>query len=890
MTTFMLSKSPVRGIRRLVCLATLLGAGLVADAPAQSEAEAAAAKCLAIDALVAQGRIEDAIVASREVMLDGAAPLPFRHQMGRQAALLFRKQLKQTEKSDGVLEEMLKLPGSGEQRASILRDLLYNALYSTQPRNPDTAVARAEVLMNDTSAPIAYRAQAVFELVDVLYGERSPEQKARPLPLAEKILALPDLPMADAIRLREKVQRTLQALGKDDAARDQARYIYAATNAPAASRVAACAYLAQSLIETGAYAKASEFLRTPFAFPGLTAQITAKIVESIGRVAVVQDQFDAALAIYREAYTHFKTSEMTNLVTGLSAAVLVDALRFEEAAKLWIDQGRLLDAADVFGSRHSPFGDRARELRLQMLEDEAAPLALRAKAYSSFLTMDRKDVPIATRYVDVFIRANTNAAAAAFVNMLTANGRGTAYFGDYAGGVRCLEWLKPLVKPNSTFKTTICGLNAYAGLGRLDDAVAFAREALGYAGYTPQELYQLKITAAALTLRDPKASVETCTASLAKADADAVKTFPLSAADRATALEFVGTTLLHARLEPAARAVDSLYRNLYVPEPKKCYTVTYSETPITGIDTWNAVAAKVERQLMDRKYGGNLEFLATDVATGNRGEGIGAGAVSAPAKFTELAFICDVNGIHFRFDAADSQARDVEAKLVGAGSYEGYIAPGANQPYICFLVDLQSGKVDFYNTTYETQNHKRIRSEDITLWRGEHRFTDTGYTTYIFLSWDAYADKLPQAGDLWDFENAHWGRSGSFTWNGLKSIHGRSSWGNLAFNIPPKARIAIKRKLIFNALVRYKAEKRTSHHHEGVLDHWLDAEVGDPVFYAACVKPLVVKLDACIPLVKADMSDADVERVFNEAVFGWNNIRHLVADLRRKYLAQSLAH
>ena len=178
----------------------------------------------------------------------------------------------------------------------------------------------------------------------------------------------------------------------------------------------------------------------------------------------------------------------------------------------------------------------------------------------------------------------------------------------------------------------------------------------------------------------------------------------------------------------------------------------------------------------------------TDVATGARGEGIGTDADAKKQKPTEISFICDDNGLHFRFDAYDERAAEVKARLLGAGSYEGYIAPGENQPYICFLIDLQSGRLDLYNTTYDTMHHRRVTADRSHLYRGEHRFREDGYTTYVFLSWQAYAEKIPEAGTVWDFENAHWGRSGSSTWNGLESIHGRSTWGALVFDIPPGTR------------------------------------------------------------------------------------------------------
>ena len=174
------------------------------------------------------------------------------------------------------------------------------------------------------------------------------------------------------------------------------------------------------------------------------------------------------------------------------------------------------------------------------------------------------------------------------------------------------------------------------------------------------------------------------------------------------------------------------------------------------------------------------------------------------------------------------------------------------------------------------------------MWRSEHRFNPDGFTTYLFLSWQAYSDKLPEAGDVWEFENVHWARGGSFSWNGLKSIHGRSSWGELVFEIPPEALLAIKRERIFEALANYKQEKQTRHHYEGVLDHWNDPAVGDPAFYEARVKPLEERLDSYIERVNPEMGNADIEELYQHAVFGWNNLRHIVSELRREWLQERL--
>ena len=856
--------------------------------PELSGDEVAKLKRQAVDMLVADGRTTDAVALAREVVQDADAPVALRWTLGRKAAEWLRSNLKQPEEAEKLLDELLRLPLDTAQRTAVRLDLIYIVNNVIKPRNPDAAEVRALALINDAEAPPAARGRVAAELLNIFQDERGADRKARPVPVAEKLLAEGKLPVAEEVLLRESLQRALAGLGRGGDARAQAETILANTNAPAASRVAANASLAQTATEAGDYAAAEKRLRQALDLPGLNTTLVAQILESVGRLYLLQEQEDKALPIYQEAYRYFQTPDMTNRVIRLSVAALTEALRFEEAARLWLDRGERLEAAAVLANQYSPFAERARELRLQVLEDETSSREARATAYQSFLTADPRDVPVAVKHHSLFIQSNTNRAVSTFVNRISQAGGGTAYFGDFAGTLRYLGWLKPLVTPNLDFKTTVCGINAYAALGRLDEAVALAREAQVYVGFTPQEIYQMRMTVAALALRDPKAAVAASSAALARAEAANAKDLGLSPAQRADALARAGATVMQANLEPTARAVAALREGLYVPQPRKRYTVTFSDRPISGIDSWDSVAPKTERQLLDRTYGGNMEFLATDVATGNRGEGIGADGGAAQRKPTELSFICDVNGLHFRFDAYDDRTAEVKAKLLGAGSYEGYLAPGENQPYLCFLVDLQSGQVDMYNTTYDNLHHRRVPTERTDLWRGEHRFRDDGYTTYLFLSWEAFAEKIPEAGTIWDFENAHWGRAGSSTWNGLESIHGRSSWGAIVFDIPAAGRVAIKRQLVFNALARYKAEKRTSHHHEGVLDHWLDAAVGDPAFYAARIQPLVKRLDAFIPLVKADMTDADVEQVFNEALVGWNNVGHLVAEERRKYLAAEL--
>ncbi len=62
-----------------------------------------------------------------------------------------------------------------------------------------------------------------------------------------------------------------------------------------------------------------------------------------------------------------------------------------------------------------------------------------------------------------------------------------------------------------------------------------------------------------------------------------------------------------------------------------------------------------------------------------------------------------------------------------------------------------------------------------------------------------------------------------------------------------------------------------------------------PVFYREMLQPVIDQLDSFVPLVTPEMEAATVEKVYEEAVDGWNNIRFIIEELRRRYLSAALA-
>jgi hypothetical protein len=125
-----------------------------------------------------------------------------------------------------------------------------------------------------------------------------------------------------------------------------------------------------------------------------------------------------------------------------------------------------------------------------------------------------------------------------------------------------------------------------------------------------------------------------------------------------------------------------------------------------------------------------------------------------------------------------------------------------------------------------------------------------------------------------------WGRKGNCSWNGLKTIHGRSSWGRLAFELTDADRLRILRTVLVAARREYESEKRPT----GACGRWKNAEVGDPAFYEGVLKPVVEKLDAAAARISAEMDDATVEELAKTALPSWHNFKFEVQRLRADYL------
>jgi hypothetical protein len=358
--------------------------------------------------------------------------------------------------------------------------------------------------------------------------------------------------------------------------------------------------------------------------------------------------------------------------------------------------------------------------------------------------------------------------------------------------------------------------------------------------------------------------------------------------DKADATLRAARTALRAGDTPAARSLFAAYNGLFVQPARAAITCDFVPNAPFDIGSWlNSPLLKVPAASakLDRPYGDNLEFLLlTDSAMTGRSAANG----KEPSGDTDTDFhiACDDAGLHFFFYAYDTKAAEVLDGLVSGGSFEMYFAPGAHQAYYTFLTDTAKGGIEpkDFVTMYPNAQFRMPSAQDGTF-KTETRATDKGFATYVFMSWQLFYDKLPRNGDKWQFEAIRWTRSGGFSFGGSQSVHNRSSWGDIAFSgLTPERLGAIKRAIIFQAVAKYRRAKGLT----GALGNWNDAEVGDPAFYAAQVAPLVEKLDKYADRVSKDMTAAEVETIFHEAVPDWMEIEYRVAALRTQYLKAKL--
>ena len=835
------------------------------------------------------GRPADAVAVAEGLMNDPALPHSYRRELAGYAANLSATALGDPARGEALYKTLLA------QREPTGDYISAHALFADYLEKfaPSNALARAEAcdreIADDPGMPMDQRARHVERMMFrrrtrfpgamrpglLAYGAAFIETNAAALPPKA-----PGLIRAQMLQIANSTDPTVAA--------ETAKFLVDDPEANGWARSEAALRLSTDALSAGDFAAAEKPVRAILSAKVCDTPQTAKLIEQLGRLRIAQNDLDGAIACYNEGFDYDKSPAMTNAVVPMVGRAYGAFFREKEGIAYCEERGQLLAAAALCLTKTYSDEPEARRLWAKVLDDEKQTVAARRAAYEKIF---KTDFARGDRYYDLYVTGSsdfTNSAIRAFNGSITANGEGFGFYGNYDALLHVYEkYLRPLLDTDhraTDYAVAQYVVYAYCSFGRFDDAAKAALHVVETSPkLAPAERYHLRLASAVLPLKGDAAALQKAIAA-----ADAALAGDIPPAARVPKLEFVGCAAMIGNREDLVRALEAYRKSLYVPQPKKRYTVRFSDRQVLGADSWDKLPFKPEEQPMDRVYGGSMEFLKTDVATGDRGEGVGGVSDGSDTAFPTLSIVADVQGLHFRFVSPNPRAREVENRMLEGGSYEGYIAPGANQPYVCFLGRMSTGNFSLYNTAYDSPNHRRIPTENHSLYRSQISYSDDAITTYFMLSWDAYATLIPEKGTVWEFENINWKKPGSACWNGTESIHGRSSWGELVFDISDKDRIAILRRVLFKVAADYRAEKRTNSAGEGILEHWSDPSVGDPAFYEECLAPLVEKLDGYAERVAPGMTDADVVDVAENALREMRDIRFVVERLRADYLRDTL--
>lgn len=325
-------------------------------------------------------------------------------------------------------------------------------------------------------------------------------------------------------------------------------------------------------------------------------------------------------------------------------------------------------------------------------------------------------------------------------------------------------------------------------IGKKAEAAAIAQKYAEQATITPADAVRFRFYAA--VLKGEKT--------------DGLMDSSLSRQDEAAVYLSVARQALTWNMSDVSEEFSKKYEKFFAVQTPRSITVTYSETPISGISSWRAIYPTLEKQYCDIPYRGSMEFLETDVSTGDRKINLNANNNGEKSKFMELTAVCDRYGLHIFLRGEAENARDIERGFAPGISTELYFAPGRNQPYVCMGGGVAS--VDFiWQSTYNHKKHTRIDEKNTkSSFHKESEFTDHDYVLHLFFAWDGFYNKLPQDGTNWRFECLAWAPDGGYSWGGSQQIHSASAWGDLCFDLSKENITEIKKQVILKTFRNYR--------------------------------------------------------------------------------------
>jgi len=305
---------------------------------------------------------------------------------------------------------------------------------------------------------------------------------------------------------------------------------------------------------------------------------------------------------------------------------------------------------------------------------------------------------------------------------------------------------------------------------------------------------------------------------------------------------------------------------------RKVYECRYMENAPYGVTAWS------QSEMVKTGTGKESRFVPynSDAARGLILDATTSRDVNSDPKLkgrdTSFYMAYDSKGWYIYIHCAEPQIQTFvdEGKDV---ALELFFSPGMKQvPYYQMMVRQLTNRAEHYDWGMPHRHYRSLKESA----RTESLALDTGFATFLFVSWEALYDRLPLDGDHWRFSLMRWGPS--MTWGG--KVHDTGNFGLVHFQ-PPTAsqRVQIEKRILRTAWFKFRAAARTA------ATFWSDEKVGDLDFYNGTLKPVIDRYTAQGEAMgKPDDWDADTVKKGQAIVGDWMEFPYKAAELRTEYL------
>lgn len=609
--------------------------------------------------------------------------------------------------------------------------------------------------------------------------------------------------------------------------------------------------------------------------PNLTTAERAMALTNIAKLAERQDKPEEARATYKQILALDVDARTKAAVNRLLADNFARDGKKDEALAIYTEQKfDLLPLYTLLGD-----DDKRFELAFKTLDDKSLPDTMRWTTFGSLPIFDRNSryldrlQELAATYVPGFLEKDPNRIL--FLKRFVIPAGSSPQFIDWAAP---LMLKAPALSPTDYTAVRVAVMEALAAENKTGRFAAEASAVAADEKVPAATRLWARLTEIALK----KGSTAELTAAMSAAGG-------FGMTEKSDALLRASKTLVRLDDVPAGESLYRFQQGLIVQQPRASITCHFVPRSPIDVGSWLSspiLKSKDSKAKLDRPYGDNLKFLLeTDSAVMGRNTSSDTKKDSGDSD-TDFSVSCDADGLYIFLNARDERVNEVANGLLSGGSFEIYLAPGKHNAYYTYLLNMpgNGGDPTGFQTMYPNPTYRAPSLKDGTLQAQTWR-TDTGYANSLFLSWAAFYDKLPENGAAWQFDAIRWTRSGGLSFGGSESVHNRSSWGDIVFrDFSAQNLNAIKRNIVFKAVAKYKKAKTLI----GPVGNWPDRQLGDPAFFKARVEPLFKTLDDSVAQVTNDMTAAQVEALFRDAVPQWMEIEYKVSDLRADYLKSRL--